>query len=163
MVMLAGILATALAAYFWTRRDDKSARMPVAARDFAAAPGPAKEPTMQAAAPDTLGARLRLEAPSLSEIRHNQSEGGQPPAEPLLQPAPIAEWSPTNCTEALLALGAGPDASDAVLKKIVDGLRQSWHPDLARSAEDRIARERRMVQINVAWDILSAKPGARAA
>jgi hypothetical protein len=163
MVMLAAILATALAAYFWTRRDDKCARMPVAARDFAAAPGPAKEPTMQAAAPDTLGARLRLEAPSLSDIRHNQSEGGQPPAEPLLQPAPIAEWSPTNCTEALLALGAGPDASDAALKKIVDGLRQSWHPDLARSAEDRIARERRMVQINVAWDILSAKPGARAA
>ena len=44
---------------------------------------------------------------------------------------------PATYAEALKILGAGPDASLAAIKKIVDGLRQSWHPDLARSEADR--------------------------
>jgi DnaJ-class molecular chaperone len=56
----------------------------------------------------------------------------------------------------LQVLGASADAGPSVLKKIVEGLRQSWHPDLARSDEDRGYREQRMAQINVAWDIIEA-------
>ena len=54
-------------------------------------------------------------------------------------------------------LGASPDAGEAAIKKIVEGLRQSWHPDLATSEADRQLREQRTTQINVAWDILSGK------
>jgi hypothetical protein len=57
-------------------------------------------------------------------------------------------------------LGASPDAGVDVVKKIVDGLRRSWHPDLARSNDDRLYRERRMRQINVAWDIVSGRRSA---
>ena len=54
-------------------------------------------------------------------------------------------------------LGASPDAGETSIKKIVDGLRQSWHPDFATSAADRRLREQRTKQINVAWEILSGK------
>jgi hypothetical protein len=64
---------------------------------------------------------------------------------------------PTNYAEALELLGAAPDASLAAVKKIVDGMRQSWHPDLARSETDRRVRQRRMQQINVAWDLVSQR------
>jgi hypothetical protein len=62
---------------------------------------------------------------------------------------------PETYAEALEVLGAGPDASLAAIKKIVDGMRQSWHPDLARSEADRRVRQRRLQQVNVAWDLVS--------
>jgi hypothetical protein len=67
---------------------------------------------------------------------------------------------PSTPEEALHILGASPDASIDVIKKIVDGLRQSWHPDLSRSDDDRLYREQRITQINVAWDILSGRYSA---
>jgi len=67
---------------------------------------------------------------------------------------------PTTYAQALDILGASPDASVAAIKKIVDGLRQSWHPDLARSETDRAHRERRVRQINVAWDLVSQRRSA---
>jgi hypothetical protein len=67
---------------------------------------------------------------------------------------------PTTYTQALDILGASPDSSVAAIKKIVDGLRQSWHPDLARSEADRAHRERRVQQINVAWDLVSQRRSA---
>jgi len=62
---------------------------------------------------------------------------------------------PTTYAEALEVLGAAPDASLDAIKKIVDGMRQSWHPDLARTEFDRRVRLRRMQQVNVAWDLVS--------
>ncbi len=62
---------------------------------------------------------------------------------------------PETYAEALEVLGAGPDASLAAIKKIVDGMRQSWHPDHARSETDRLVRQRRLQQVNVAWDLVS--------
>jgi hypothetical protein len=62
---------------------------------------------------------------------------------------------PTTYAEALDVLGAAPDAALDAIKKIVDGMRQSWHPDLARTEFDRRVRLRRMQQINVAWDLVS--------
>lgn len=69
---------------------------------------------------------------------------------------------PTTREEALLVVGASADAAIEVIKKIVDGLRQSWHPDLAKNDGDRLYRERRMQQINVAWDIIVAHQRAHA-
>lgn len=63
---------------------------------------------------------------------------------------------PATLSEALQVLGSSADARPDVLKKIVEGLRQSWHPDLARSEEDRSYRQQRVAQINVAWDIIEA-------
>jgi hypothetical protein len=57
----------------------------------------------------------------------------------------------------ILGMGVSADASEAALKKIVDGLRQSWHPDLAAHAGDRELREQRLKQINAAWDIIAGK------
>jgi DnaJ-class molecular chaperone len=44
-----------------------------------------------------------------------------------------------------------------MLKKIVKTLRQNWHPDRATREEERLMRERRLKQINVAWDIIRGK------
>lgn len=54
-------------------------------------------------------------------------------------------------------LGLAPDASERVVKKLVDALRASWHPDLARDEIDRRQREARIKEINVAWDLISGK------
>jgi DnaJ-class molecular chaperone len=53
-----------------------------------------------------------------------------------------------------LGIGAAPNATEAAIKKIVDGLRQSWHPDHARDEDDRALRELRSKQINAAWELL---------
>ena len=54
-------------------------------------------------------------------------------------------------------MGVTPDASLAAIKKIVDGLRQTWHPDLGRDPSERGLREQRLKQINAAWEILAGK------
>ena len=57
----------------------------------------------------------------------------------------------------ILGMGVSPDATEAAIKKVVDGLRQSWHPDLAQTDADRRLREFRMKQINAAWDLIAGK------
>lgn len=66
---------------------------------------------------------------------------------------------PVNREQALQILGMGvaADVSETAIKKIVDGLRMSWHPDAATNDEDRTLRELRIKQINAAWDIISGK------
>jgi hypothetical protein len=72
----------------------------------------------------------------------------------------LGKRMPCTCAEALQVLGMGvapsgtEGATHAALKKIVDGLRQSWHPDHARDDADRALRELRSKQINAAWDLL---------
>jgi hypothetical protein len=63
---------------------------------------------------------------------------------------------PRTASEAYEVLGVNAEVSAGVLKKIVDALRMSWHPDHARDAEDRMLREDRIRQINIAWDLISA-------
>ncbi|HET6388484.1 J domain-containing protein [Hyphomicrobium sp.] len=69
---------------------------------------------------------------------------------------------PTTVFEAYRILGLNPDAPDAAVKKIVDALRMSWHPDHARDEADRRHREQRIKQINAAWDLLKVRPAAAA-
>lgn len=67
---------------------------------------------------------------------------------------------PSSVFEAYRVLGLNTEAPPAAVKKVVDALRMSWHPDHARSEADRRHREERIKQINAAWDILK---NARAA
>jgi hypothetical protein len=74
----------------------------------------------------------------------------------------MTEWGdrmPQTRAEALQVLGIGvaPTANEAAIKKIVDGLRQSWHPDHARDEADRVMRELRSKQINAAWELLRSQ------
>lgn len=61
---------------------------------------------------------------------------------------------PVDAEEAYSLLGVNPDADERIVKKVVDGLRQSWHPDLARDEQDRQHREQRTKGINVAWELI---------
>ena len=67
------------------------------------------------------------------------------------------DWLPRTTLEALDVLGVDPDAGRDVMKKTVTRLRRALHPDHAIDDEDRTLRERRLKQINVAWDIISGK------
>jgi hypothetical protein len=84
-----------------------------------------------------------------------------PPARPPQRQGTPAwvDRMPQTKAEALQVLGMGvsPGATEAAIKRIVDGLRLSWHPDLAQNETDRQVREFRMKQINAAWDLLKAE------
>jgi DnaJ-domain-containing protein 1 len=74
-----------------------------------------------------------------------------------LSTAPSKRGLPKDRGEAFEALGANPTTSERILKKLVDALRATWHPDLAVDEDDRLAREDRIKQINAAWDLISGK------
>jgi hypothetical protein len=73
-----------------------------------------------------------------------------------IPPKPLGDAMPRTRAEALEVLGMGlaPDINEAAIKKIIDGLRMSWHPDHATDDADRATRELRLKQINAAWDII---------
>jgi hypothetical protein len=64
---------------------------------------------------------------------------------------------PQTKSEAYAALGLNPDVAEPTLKKVADGLRMSWHPDLARDDADRNEREDRIKAINIALDLINEK------
>ncbi len=70
---------------------------------------------------------------------------------------PVELSEPRDRSEAYAVLGVNPDVEPRILKKLVDALRQSWHPDQARDEPDRRRREDRIKQINVAWDLIKGK------
>ncbi|WP_072394124.1 J domain-containing protein [Hyphomicrobium sp. CS1GBMeth3] len=74
-------------------------------------------------------------------------------------PALLGDGMPRTREEALSVLGMGiaPDVNETAIKKIIDGLRLSWHPDHATDPEDRAMRELRLKQINAAWDIIAGE------
>lgn len=141
LVTGAGVLLTSVAWLFLARRNngfDAGLPRDLSAISLDGAPGantslmPFSEPPRPVPTLDAVGP-ASLSIPAKTEVR-----------------------MPETLPEALEVLGASSDAGPGVLKKIVEGLRQSWHPDLARSEEDRSYREQRMAQINVAWDIIEA-------
>lgn len=68
-----------------------------------------------------------------------------------------AHAMPTTAAEAYLVLGVTASVPERALKKVVDGLRMSWHPDLANDEDDRQVREHRIKQINLAWDLIKSR------
>lgn len=79
------------------------------------------------------------------------------PEPPSLSSARPSSDLPVTRADALALLGLNADASEAVIRKVVEALRQSWHPDLATGDADRAAREVRIKAINVAAGILLPK------
>jgi hypothetical protein len=75
---------------------------------------------------------------------------------------PASSDTPSSVFEAYRVLGLNPEAPYAAVKKVVDALRMSWHPDHARDEADRLYREQRIKQINAAWDILKSGGAAAA-
>ena len=71
----------------------------------------------------------------------------------------LVERIPQTRSEAIQMLGIGVSATanELAMKKIVDGLRLAWHPDLARNDADRHLREFRIKQINAAWDLIQGR------
>ena len=67
---------------------------------------------------------------------------------------------PKTRAEAFEVLGVNPNASEASLKRTVDALRMGWHPDHAKDDADKIMREERTKQINIAWDLIVGKRAA---
>ena len=64
---------------------------------------------------------------------------------------------PSSRDEAFEVLGLNPNVDSATIKKFVDALRMSWHPDLAHDAADLALRAERIKQINVAMELISGK------
>jgi hypothetical protein len=144
----AGVITVMLSLFAWTRARESRRMAAAGAREVASV-------ALDGDAASAPGYRL-------STTGHTQRGRPAPHAPPLAaqSPAPLAlpdDWLPRNREEACRIIGASPDASEAVIKKIVDALRQSWHPDHAAGSADQGAREQRMKQINVAWDIISGK------
>lgn len=104
------------------------------------------------------GALLRAMMRDLDRIRRivhgtsRRDEGG----------ATASAGPPSSVFEAYRVLGLNAEAPPAAVKKVVDALRMSWHPDHARSEADRRHREERIKQINAAWDLLKNDKAAAA-
>jgi hypothetical protein len=107
-------------------------------------------------------ARLRAPTPRPPLARTSHAELVDAADEPTDGPATRLRlwdetWLPGTMSEALDVLGVDPDASRDMIKSTVTRLRRALHPDYAIDEEDRLLRERRLKQINVAWEIVSAR------
>lgn len=76
------------------------------------------------------------------------------PIDPLAASSGLGPSMPKTRAEALDVLGLHFSATDAVIKKVAEGLRTSWHPDTATDEADRQRREYRIARLNLAADIL---------
>ncbi len=143
------LLTSALLAVFFVMRRREQLQTNTRPHDLAGAQLYSPRPGRRAVGAQAVALRKAAAAPPV------------PP--PSARPAPraLGESIPRTRAEAIQVLGMGvmPSSSEAAIKKIVDGLRQSWHPDLARTEADRQLREIRMKQINAAWEILQGKRG----
>ncbi len=115
-----------------------------------------------------------LEIPAHDELRLADAELASPAAIDTghlvatpPEPSPPSNWAgsadwPTQMPQThddalhILGMGVTSKASLTAMKKIVDGLRLSWHPDQATDDADRAIRELRIRQINTAWDIIAS-------
>jgi hypothetical protein len=148
-ILVGALTVVLLAAFALTRRRERAQQAAAPSRDIATV---------------SLGGGTLL--PGVPDKTHqqvwSQAERHPPQPVPAEKPAMPANWGdriPATREEALQVLGMGvtPDANLNAIKKIVDGLRASWHPDHASGGADRQMRELRMKQINAAWDIIAGK------
>jgi hypothetical protein len=149
-ILVGALTVLLLAAFALTRRRERAQQAAAPSRDIA---------TVSLGGGGTL-----LPGVPAETNREVWSQAGRHPPQPAPseKPAMPANWGdriPATREEALQVLGMGvtPDANVAAIKKIVDGLRASWHPDHASGGADRQMRELRMKQINAAWDIIAGK------
>ena len=142
VAMLAGLAMVAAftaGTFAWLRKHERATRAGAASREFASV--------------------SLTPAHNALTISANEPDAG-PRSAPVQSGSAFVRgptWIPRSRAEALTVLGMGvtPDATQIAIKRIVDGLRLSWHPDHAKDEADRQMREVRLKQINAAWDILN--------
>ena len=146
LVGFAGLVAIALGLFAWTRHREQLSLAAAGGREFGSVPldGGNVRPNIW-----SRGGALPRPQPARA------TPPKTPPATKAAGPTDVRV--PRTRQEACDVLGASPDAGETAIRKIVEGLRQSWHPDLATGEADRQLREQRTTQINVAWEILSGK------
>ena len=159
--MAAGLVTLAGGGFLWLRRENSAPPAAEAPRDFASVSLPAGASSH---AGDENGFIVVPDAPAVPGALQLYRDGpGSLAPRPLHDPKTPSVLASTEVPltrdQALEVLGMGVslDAGEAAMKKIVDGLRMSWHPDRASDEADRLLRELRIRQINAAWDILAAK------
>jgi hypothetical protein len=139
LVGLAMVAAFTAGTFAWLRKHERATRAGAASREFASV--------------------SLTPAHNALTISANEPDAG-PPSTPVQSGSTFVRgpsWIPRSRADALTVLGMGvtPDATQVAIKRIVDGLRLSWHPDHAKDEADRQMRELRLKQINAAWDILN--------
>jgi hypothetical protein len=102
--------------------------------------------------PEKAASQFRALIRELERVRRIANSAATSFSNPRLGSAP-----PQTKGEAYALLGVNSDVSEGIVKKIVDALRMTWHPDLAKNEEDRLVREDRIKQINIAWDLICDK------
>ena len=167
IVAFAGLALGLLAAFTLARRREHARDAGRRRRDISALSLDGRH--AKASARAGADARRRSQRSPLPNVPPSapRKPASQPPVPPpdlmgRLAMAEVGDWGdrmPRTREEALEVLGIGiaPSANATAIKKIVDGLRMSWHPDLAKDETDRALREQRSKQINAAWDILQSQ------
>ncbi|MEM1370888.1 MAG: J domain-containing protein, partial [Pseudomonadota bacterium] len=64
--------------------------------------------------------------------------------------------TPKTLDDAYAVIGVTQGTPEKAMKKVVDALRMSCHPDLSSDGSDVAQREERTKQINIAWDLIKA-------
>ncbi len=95
---------------------------------------------------------LGLMAQELGNLRATAEGGARPTAAAADDGRP-----PETLDEAHRVLNVTKDTNKLVVKKLVDALRMSWHPDHVTDAAEKQKRTAKMQQINVAWDFIDGK------
>jgi hypothetical protein len=142
-----------IAGFAWLLRRERAQFAGATSRDFASVSlgEPGRDPNISAERSLVVGSS------SPSSLQGRPHAAPPMPSRGLL--AGLGDAIPRTRAEALQVLGMGvtADAAEAAIKRIVDGLRLSWHPDYAKDPEDRRIRELRVKQINAAWEIIRGK------
>ena len=143
LVGFAGLVGIALGLFAWTRHREQLSLTAAGGREF----GSVNFETGDARTGRVV-ARLRVAPPATGPGQRRRRRRSRPP--PTCRSRARAR-RPARCW------ARTPMPARRPSEKIVEGLRQSWHPDLATGEADRQLREQRTTQINVAWEILSGK------
>jgi hypothetical protein len=170
---IAALFALLLLALAIRRQGGRTGRDPLAQRDIGsisldggaldrarAGQEPAAEPLRLPPPAGNSHTSAPPPAPSPPTVRAQPAPAsGVVASAPPPEPKRFQTEVPQTREEALRVLGMGvrPEAGDMALKKIVDGLRLTWHPDNAVDELDRLEREIRLKQINAAWEIITGK------
>ncbi len=101
---------------------------------------------------------FRLMMAELDTIRTAAERGeAEPTAESAAGADGYAVQMPHSLEDAYRVLGVHAGARKEAIKKVVDGWRLTWHPDLASDPAEREKCTERIQCINAAWDIIEGR------
>jgi DnaJ-domain-containing protein 1 len=104
---------------------------------------------------------LRLMIAELDTIRQAAERGEAAPASHSAGGASRdSNAMPCSLDDAYAVLNVHPSADKQTIKRVVDALRLTWHPDRARDPAERERHTLKIQNINAAWDIIDGKRAA---